>query len=120
MQMQAPETVKKDPSAKARNFLRMLEDKRSVMWLHLLADMVTCLSDVSVAIQLNRQEKANAGNVTQKIHPPLKQSTLESTALCQMSGWSCKVPNSFCKVIRQAIFNNYDNFHVGNGQLILC
>ena len=24
----------------------------------------------------NRQEKANAGNVTQKIHPPLKQSTL--------------------------------------------
>jgi len=24
----------------------------------------------------NRQEKANAGNVTQKIHPPLKQSKL--------------------------------------------
>ena len=32
---------------------------------------VTCLS--------NRQEKANAGNVTQKIHPPLKQSTLIHT-----------------------------------------
>ena len=27
----------------------------------------------------NRQEKANAGNVTQKIHPPLKQSTLIHT-----------------------------------------
>ena len=25
---------------------------------------------------INRQEKANAGNVTQKTHPPLKQSTL--------------------------------------------
>ena len=28
---------------------------------------------------INRQEKANAGNVTQKIHPPLKQSTLIHT-----------------------------------------
>ena len=28
---------------------------------------------------MNRQEKANAGNATQKIHPPLKQSTLIHT-----------------------------------------
>ena len=28
---------------------------------------------------INRQEKANAGNVTQNIHPPLKQSTLIHT-----------------------------------------
>ena len=27
----------------------------------------------------DRQEKANAGKVTQKIHPPLKQSTLIHT-----------------------------------------
>ena len=27
----------------------------------------------------SRQEKANAGNVTQKIHPPLKHSTLIHT-----------------------------------------
>ena len=29
--------------------------------------------------EINRQENAYAGNVTQKIHPPLKQSTLIHT-----------------------------------------
>ena len=32
-----------------------------------------------VKVANDRQEKANAGNVTQKIHPPLKQSTLVHT-----------------------------------------
>ena len=31
------------------------------------------------SMTFNRQEKANAGNVTQKIHPPLKQNTLIHT-----------------------------------------
>ena len=33
---------------------------------------------------VNRQEKANAGNVTQKIHPPLKQSTLGKSKLTNL------------------------------------
>ncbi|KAH3735561.1 hypothetical protein DPMN_042097 [Dreissena polymorpha] len=40
-------------SAKARNFLKALKDKRLVMWLHFLLDIVNCLSDVSLVIQAN-------------------------------------------------------------------
>ena len=44
---------------------------------------------------INRQEKANAGNVAQKIHPPLKQSTLIHTqthTYCQSYINSLKIP----------------------------
>ncbi|KAH3741573.1 hypothetical protein DPMN_048298 [Dreissena polymorpha] len=41
-------------SAKTRNFLKALKDKRLVMWLHFLLDIENCLSDVSLVIQANK------------------------------------------------------------------
>ena len=44
--------VNKESSAKAKNFL-ILKDKRAIMWMSLLADIDTCLGEVSEGIQTN-------------------------------------------------------------------
>ncbi|XP_069134264.1 zinc finger protein 862-like [Argopecten irradians] len=50
-QLQSPCSVKKEASAKARNFLKLLKDPKCIYWMHLSMDVVTCLSRVSEVIQ---------------------------------------------------------------------
>ncbi|XP_069109046.1 zinc finger protein 862-like [Argopecten irradians] len=50
---QIQQEPRKEASAKARNFLKVLKDKSSRFWLHLMLDVVKALSHVSVTIQNN-------------------------------------------------------------------
>jgi len=45
------DTVKKESSAKARCFLKLLKDKHAIEWIRMLLDVISCLSAVSTMIQ---------------------------------------------------------------------
>ena len=53
-QMQSPDLnqYRSDSAQKAKNFMRVLGTKNGVYFMHFLADVVGCLSDLSQAFQL--------------------------------------------------------------------